>query len=121
FFLGSALFSVFASGLAAQLSASRLLYAMGRDEVIPKKLFGYLHPKLNSPVFNIIFVGLLALPALVLSLEVATSLVNIGAFTAFSFVCCCLFFFFFFFFVSSLFFFLFSLFYSLFFCHHLFH
>src|SRR5699024_10230815 len=89
FFLGGALFSVFASGLAAQLSASRLLYAMGRDEVIPKKLFGYLHPKLNSPVFNIIFVGLLALPALVLSLEVATSLVNIGAFTAFSFVNIC--------------------------------
>src|SRR5699024_6927841 len=53
FFLAGALFSVFASGLAAQLSASRLLYAMGRDEVIPKRIFGYLHPKLNSSVFNI--------------------------------------------------------------------
>lgn len=88
-FLGGAVFSVFASGLAAQISASRLLYAMGRDEVLPKRIFGYLHPKYNSPVFNILIVGLLALTALFLDLEMATSLVNVGAFTAFSFVNIC--------------------------------
>lgn len=88
-FLGGALFSVFASGLAAQMSASRLLYAMGRDNVIPKKIFGYIHPKLSTPVTNIIFVGVLALTALILDLEMATSLINIGAFTAFSFVNIC--------------------------------
>lgn len=88
-FLGGALFSVFASGLAAQISASRLLYAMGRDEVLPKRFFGYLHPKFNSPVINIVLVGALALVAIFLSLEMATSLINIGAFTAFSFVNIC--------------------------------
>lgn len=88
-FLGGALFSVLASGLAAQISASRLLYAMGRDDVLPKRIFGYLHPKYNSPVFNILIVGALALTALFLSLEMATSLINIGAFTAFSFVNIC--------------------------------
>src|SRR5690625_4281490 len=88
-FLAGAFFSVFASGLAAQISASRLLYAMGRDEVIPKKLFGYLNPKLKTPVVNIIIVGLLAMTAIFLSLELATSLINIGAFTAFSFVNIC--------------------------------
>ncbi|MEW9676769.1 APC family permease [Lentibacillus sp. L22] len=89
FFLGGALFSVFASGLAAQVSASRLLYAMGRDKVIPKRFFGYLHPKFNSPVLNIVLVGAMALSALLLDLEAATSLINVGAFTAFSFVNIC--------------------------------
>ncbi|ASN06226.1 APC family permease [Virgibacillus necropolis] len=89
FFLGGALFSVFASGLAAQISASRLLYAMGRDGVIPKRFFGYLHPKFNSPVPNILLVGLLSLSALLLDLRSATSLINVGAFTAFSFVNIC--------------------------------
>ncbi|MEI3605028.1 APC family permease [Pseudogracilibacillus sp. SE30717A] len=89
FFLGGALFSVFASGLAAQVSASRLLYAMGRDGVLPKRFFGYLHPKYNSPVPNIMLVGVLALSAMFLNLEQASSLVNVGAFTAFSFVNVC--------------------------------
>lgn len=89
FFLAGALFSVFASGLAAQISASRLLYAMGRDRVLPNRFFGYLHPKYNSPIPNIILVGVLALSALLLDLEGATSLINVGAFTAFSFVNIC--------------------------------
>jgi putrescine importer len=85
-FTSGALISVLASGLASQTSASRLLYAMGRDGVLPQKWFGYVHPKLGTPVFNIIFVGALALSALFLDLVVATSLINFGAFTAFSFV-----------------------------------
>lgn len=89
FFLAGAVFSVFASGLAAQVSASRLLYAMGRDDVLPRRFFGYLHPKFNSPVPNILLIGLLALSALFLNLRTATSLINVGAFTAFSFVNIC--------------------------------
>ncbi|MBT2618891.1 MULTISPECIES: APC family permease [unclassified Bacillus (in: firmicutes)] len=88
-FTAGALFSVFASGLAAQVSASRLLYAMGRDDVLPKRFFGYLHPKLNSPVPNILLIGLLALSALFLDLRTATSLINVGAFTSFSFANIC--------------------------------
>ncbi|WP_221565907.1 APC family permease [Alkalihalobacillus sp. TS-13] len=88
-FTAGALFSVFASGLAAQVSASRLLYAMGRDEVLPKRFFGYLHPKHNSPVPNILLIGVLASSALLLDLRGATSLINVGAFTAFSFVNIC--------------------------------
>ncbi|MBM7586073.1 putrescine importer [Bacillus pakistanensis] len=88
-FISGALVSVFASGLAAQLSASRLLFAMGRDKVLPKAFFGYIHPKQNTPIPNIILIGLLALSALFLDLESATSLINFGAFTAFSFVNLC--------------------------------
>ncbi|MDH5162019.1 APC family permease [Heyndrickxia oleronia] len=88
-FTAGALFSVFASGLAAQMSASRLLYAMGRDKVLPQRFFGYLHPRFNSPVYNILLIGVLALIAIFLDLETATSLINVGAFTAFSFVNIC--------------------------------
>lgn len=88
-FLAGALFSVFASGLAAQISASRLLYAMGRDNVIPRKIFGHVSKRFKTPAINIVIVGLLALTALILDLEMATSLINIGAFTAFSFVNLC--------------------------------
>ncbi|MFD2443795.1 APC family permease [Bacillus sp. CGMCC 1.16607] len=85
-FTSGAIVSVLASGLASQTSASRLLYVMGRDGVLPQKWFGYLHKNLQTPIFNIIFVGLLALSALYLDLVIATSLINFGAFTAFSFV-----------------------------------
>lgn len=85
-FTSGALVSVLASGLAAQTSASRLLFAMGRDGVLPRKWFGHLHRKLQIPIFNIIFIGILSLSALFLDLVTATSLINFGAFTAFSFV-----------------------------------
>lgn len=44
-FLAGATISVLSSGLASQLSASRLLYAMGRDGILARKLFGYVHPR----------------------------------------------------------------------------
>ncbi|WP_217133647.1 APC family permease [Leucobacter chinensis] len=85
-FLAGATVSVLSSGLASQLSASRLLYAMGRDGILARKLFSYVHPKFGTPVFNIVLVGAIALVALRLDLNAATSLINFGAFTAFAFV-----------------------------------
>lgn len=85
-FTSGALISVLASGLAGQTSASRLLFAMGRDGVLPRKWFGAIHPRLHTPIFNIVFVGILSLTALFLDLVTATSLINFGAFIAFSFV-----------------------------------
>ena len=46
-FLAGLVVAQFASGLAAQASASRLLYAMGRDSVLPKAVFGKLNPKFH--------------------------------------------------------------------------
>ncbi|RWR12924.1 APC family permease [Siminovitchia fortis] len=85
-FLAGALTACIASGLAGQTSGSRLLYAMGRDGVLTKKIFGFVHPRYATPVYNVILTGLLACSALFLSLHAATSLINFGAFTAFSFV-----------------------------------
>ncbi|WP_235010527.1 APC family permease [Arthrobacter sp. SLBN-112] len=48
-FLAGLVVAQFASGLAAQASASRLLYAMGRDSVLPKAVFGRLSEKFHTP------------------------------------------------------------------------
>lgn len=85
-FLVGATFSVLASGLASQTSASRLLYAMGRDGILFKRFFGYIHPRFGTPVLNILAIAVIALTALMLDLNSATSLINFGAFTAFAFV-----------------------------------
>lgn len=72
------------SGAAGQLGASRLLYGMGRDGVLPKKIFGHLDTKYSSPNFNIIIIGGLALlGALTLNYAEAARLINFGAFFAF--------------------------------------
>lgn len=79
------LVSSMACGLAGHVGAARLLYSMGRDDVIPKKLFGYLSPKTGSPIFNEWIVGILAYIA-VLSIpwERAAEIVTFGALLAFT-------------------------------------
>lgn len=73
-------------GVAAQLSISRLMYAMGRDNVLPRKIFGYVTPKSRVPIYNIIISGLVAMTAVFFDLITAASLISFGAFTAFTFV-----------------------------------
>ena len=36
--------AVLASGMAAHAGVSRILYVMGRDRMIPERVFGYIHP-----------------------------------------------------------------------------
>jgi putrescine importer len=72
------------TGLAGQTGAARLLYAMGRDGVLPKKFFSHLNSKTSIPDFNIIFIGVLALIiSLIISYQGAAELLNFGAFLAF--------------------------------------
>jgi len=71
------------SGAAAQLGAARLLFGMGRDDVIPKRFFGRLSSR-GVPRNNVLFSGVLALAAsLLLSYELSVELLNFGAFIAF--------------------------------------
>ncbi|WCN37599.1 APC family permease [Aneurinibacillus uraniidurans] len=86
FFLAGALAGTIASGLASHASVSRLLYVMGRDGVLPKKLFGYVHPVLRTPVFNVLLVGLVTMTAMFFDLMTATSFISFGALIAFTFV-----------------------------------
>ncbi|WP_148051404.1 APC family permease, partial [Pseudomonas protegens] len=76
----------FASGLSAQASGSRLLFAMGRDGVLPKCFFGSLHGRFGTPVNSILLCAVVALLALKLDVTTSTSFINFGAFLAFSLV-----------------------------------
>ncbi len=77
------------SALTGGLGAARLLFGMGRDNVLPRKIFGHLHPKRNTPNYNIWIVSILALAGGIgISMnghgyENAAELLNFGAFIAF--------------------------------------
>jgi len=72
------------SGLAGQVGAARLLFAMGRDGVLPKKFFSHLGTKSSAPDFNIIFIAVLTIIiSLIISYQGAAELLNFGAFLAF--------------------------------------
>jgi len=59
---------------------------MGRDGVLPKKIFGYIHPKFRTPALNVLIVSAFTLSALFIDLVMASSLINFGALVAFTFV-----------------------------------
>ena len=88
-FLAGLIVTQFASGLAAQASVARLLYAMGRDSVLPKRVFGSISPMFRTPAVNIVLSGVVGLVALTLTVATSTSFINFGAFTAFTFVNLC--------------------------------
>jgi len=74
----------FGSGLAGQAGAARLLFGMGRDGVLPRRVFGYVNPLSGNPSRNIILIGLVSIiAALLISYENAAELLNFGAFLAF--------------------------------------
>lgn len=85
-FIAGMVTACFASGLSSHASVARLLYAMGRDGVISKAWFGYIHPKFKTPIFNIVLVGAFAVTGLFVDLVTATSFINFGALVAFTFV-----------------------------------
>ncbi len=85
FFLVGFITTQIASGVSTQASVGRLLFAMGRDQVLPRP-FRYLHPTLRTPVVNIALAGMIGLLGIVLDVSTAVSFVNFGAFVAFTFV-----------------------------------
>jgi putrescine importer len=72
------------AGMATQVGAARLLFGMGRDNVIPRRFFAHLHPVRNTPNRNIWLIGILAYAgALVMSYELTAEILNFGAFLGF--------------------------------------
>lgn len=73
--------------LVLQLAATRILYAMSRDNFLPKR-FQKLHPKYHTPVKLTWLVGVVGiLGSFTLNLDIAASLCNFGTLTAFMIVC----------------------------------
>ncbi len=72
------------AALTTQVGAARLLFGMGRDDLIPRRFFAHLHPVRNTPNYNIWLIGLLAYGgSLVMSYEVTAEILNFGAFLGF--------------------------------------
>ena len=79
------LVSSLACGLAGHIGAARLLYSMGRDDVIPKKLFGHLSARLGTPVYNEWLVGAVAYVAVMsIPWQRSAEMVTFGALLAFT-------------------------------------
>jgi putrescine importer len=73
-----------ASAVTGQASASRLLCGMGRDRLLPYRLFAYVHPRLGTPIYSVLLMGCIHLiGALILKYTEAAELVNFGAFIGF--------------------------------------
>jgi putrescine importer len=85
-FLAGLVIAQFASGLAAQASASRLLFAMGRDGALPRTMFGAVSARFRTPVFSLVMIGIVGLVAVFLDVATSTSFINFGAFIAFTMV-----------------------------------
>jgi putrescine importer len=74
----------FGSCLASQAGAARLLYAMGRDKVIPGNFFYHLNRKTAIPDINILITGgITIIVSLLISYQGAAELLNFGAFLGF--------------------------------------
>jgi amino acid transporter len=72
------------SGIGAQLGAARLLYGMGRENALPRAIFGAIDPKTSIPRNNVILVGIVAfVGGLTLTYQLGAEMLNFGAFIAF--------------------------------------
>jgi len=81
---GALLIATIGSGMASQLGAARLLYAMGEDGALPRKFFGALNPVRRIPQNNVLLIGgIVLIGALAMSYELGTELLNYGALLAF--------------------------------------
>jgi len=77
--------AAFGSGLAIQATSSRLLYVIGRDGVLPRSVFGRLNA-FSVPWINILIIAVIGFMGMLLDIAQATSLINFGAFLAFTLV-----------------------------------
>ena len=75
-----------ASGLASHASVSRMMLVMGRNNVLPRRSFGFVNPNTHTPTFSIVVAGAVALGAIWFDLDVIFSLISFGALIAFTFV-----------------------------------
>ena len=78
------LVSSLATGLAGLIGAVRLLYSMGRDNVLPRKIFAHLNAARGNPSYNVLIAGGLAyLGTLTMGWERSIEILNFGALLAF--------------------------------------
>lgn len=75
------------SGVTGMTGAARVLYGMGRDRILPPRVFGHLSTKYAVPSNNIVLIGLLTFVAAnILTYDKCAHLINFGAFLGFMLV-----------------------------------
>ncbi|WP_336660469.1 APC family permease [Leucobacter sp. USHLN153] len=85
FFVAVYVVGAFGSGMTGQVSVSRILYAMGRDGMLPRPL-SRLHHRFGTPIVAAIVVSVFALSSLFLSLDTVAFMISFGALAAFAMV-----------------------------------
>ena len=85
-FLAAYVTGALGSALASQASVSRILYSMGRDGVLPRRIFGVLSERFRTPVGAILAVAVISVSAVFASVDFVASIVSFGALTAFTVV-----------------------------------
>lgn len=72
------------SAVTSQASASRLLFGMGRDRLLPPRIFAYIHPKYSTPTYSVLAVGFVTtLAGFLFSFQLAAEAINFGALLGF--------------------------------------
>lgn len=84
FFTAAYVAGALGSALTSQASVARILYAMGRDGVLPRKVFGHVSVKYSTPTWAILVISVISLLAVVIDLGLLASVVSFGALVAFS-------------------------------------
>jgi putrescine importer len=84
FFTAAYIAGCIGSALTSQASVARILYAMGRDGIMPRKVFGHVSVRFATPTFAILVVSVISLAALFIDLGFLASIVSFGALVAFS-------------------------------------
>jgi amino acid transporter len=73
-----------ASALTGQAGASRLLFGMGRDGVLSRRIFSHINERHSTPTRSICLIGMVSLlGALTMRFQLAVELLNFGAFVGF--------------------------------------
>lgn len=86
FFTAAYVAGALGSAITSQASVARILFAMGRDGILPRKVFGHVSLRFSTPVYAIAFVSVISLAAIFVDLALLASVVSFGALVAFSVV-----------------------------------
>lgn len=84
FFTAAYVAGALGSAITSQASVARILYAMGRDGILPRRVFGHVSLRFSTPTWAILIVSVISLAAVWIDLTLLASLVSFGALVAFS-------------------------------------
>ena len=84
FFTAAYVAGCIGSALTSQASVARILFAMGRDGILPRRVFGHIPARFTTPTYAILVVSVISLAAIWIDLATLASIVSFGALVAFS-------------------------------------